>query len=89
MATIIKTTGELENTEPANNNIFTLIELQNAVNGFFIIVPIDTGEYSDKFMIVDEDGLIKSNPIANTKASKIAGQPIVGQVMIIDREQIE
>jgi len=40
-------------------------------------------------MVVDEEGLIQPNPILNTKASEIAGQPIVGQVIIIDRDQIE
>ena len=88
MAIIIKTTGEVVKVEPANGNIFTLKELQKAVNGYIQIVPITTGEHADKFMIVDEEGLIKPNQI-NVVASKIAGQHIVGQVIIIDKEQIE
>ena len=89
MATIIKTTSEIETVEPANNNIFSLDELQKAINGYFTIVPIDAGKYSGKFMIVNEDALMRPNQVVNTIASYIAGQRIVGQVMIIDREQIE
>jgi hypothetical protein len=88
MAIIIKITGEVVNVEPANGSIFTLKELQKAVNGYIQIVEIITGEHSGKFMIVDEEGLIKPNQI-NTVASKIAGQMIVGQVIIIDKDQIE
>ena len=89
MATIIKITGEKENIEPADNRLFTLEELQKAVGGYIQVVSIPTGEHSGKFMVVDEEGLLKVNPILNTEASKIAGQRIVGQVIIIDRDQIE
>lgn len=85
MATIIKTTGEKENIEPADGKVFSLKELQKAVNGYIEIVSLDSG----KLMIVDEEGLIKPDPILNKEASKIAGQRIVGQVIIIDRDQIE
>ena len=40
-------------------------------------------------MIVNEEGLLKSNPQLNKEASKIVKQRIVGQVIIIDKEQIE
>jgi len=85
MATIIKITGEIENIEPSNGKMFTLKELQKAVNGYIQIVPVD----SDKLMVVDEEGLLKPNPQLNIEASKIAGQQIVGQVIIINRDQIE
>lgn len=88
MAVIITTTGETEHTGPANGSVFSLKELQQAVGGYIEIVPIITGEHSGKLMVVDEEGLIKSNPIPNIEASKIAGQQIVGQVIIIDKEQI-
>lgn len=89
MATIIKITGEKENIEPDNGKIFSLKELQRAVNGYIQIVPITTGEHKNKLMIVDEEGLLKHNPQLNIVASKIAEQKIVGQVIVIDREQIE
>ena len=40
-------------------------------------------------MIVDEEGLLKANPEINKEASRIAGQRIVGQVIIIDKDQID
>ena len=89
MAVIIKTTGQTENIEPANGSVFTLKELQHAVGGYIQIVSITTGEHSGKLLIVDEEGLIKPNPILNKEASKIADQQIVGQVILIDRNQIE
>lgn len=89
MAVIIKINGETENIEPANGKIFTLKELQQVAGGYIQIVSVTAGEHSGKFMIVDEEGLLKPNPILNIEASKIAGQRIVGQVIIIDRDQIE
>ena len=85
MATIIKINGETENIEPENGKIFTLKELQQVVNGLIEIVYLN----EDKLMIVDEEGLLKSNPMINREASNIANQPIVGQVIIINRDQIE
>ena len=89
MAIIIKTNGEAEHIEPASGSVFTLEELQQAVGGYIQIVSITTGEHSGRLMAVDEEGLIKPNPIPNKEASRIAGQQIVGQVIVIDRDQIE
>lgn len=89
MAIIIKTNGDKENIEPANGSTFTLKELQGVVNGYIQIVPIQAGEYDDNFMVIDEEGLLKPNPQFNQAASIIAGRRIVGQVVIIDKEQID
>ena len=89
MALIIKTDGEKEDIESANGKVFTLAELQKAVGGYVQIVQITTGEHSGKLMVVDEEGLLKPDPILNIEASKIAGQHIVGQVIIISKDQIE
>jgi translation initiation factor 6 (eIF-6) len=88
MAIIIKTNGETEHIEPANSSVFNLKELQKAVGGYIQIVSITTGEYSGRLMIVNEEGLIKPNPQVNKEASRIACQSIVGQVIVIDRDQI-
>ncbi len=85
MATIIKINGEKENIEPENGKVFTLKELQQTVNGLIEIVYLN----EDKLMVVDEEGLLKADPCLNIEASKIAGQPIVGQVIIIERNQIK
>jgi hypothetical protein len=88
MATIIKINGQTEKIEPGNGKVFTLKELQKAVGGYIKIVPITTGEHSGRLMVVDEEGLLKPDPILNEEASKMAGQSIVGQVIVIDRDQI-
>ena len=89
MAIIININGETENIEPATNNVFTLQELQKAVNGYIQVVSIHEGEHAGKLIIVDEEGLLKEEPIVNKEASNIAGQLIIGQVILIDRDQIE
>ena len=89
MAIIIKIDGQIENIEPENSRVFTLEELQKAVNGMIEIVHIQSGEYAGKLMIVNEEGLLKPNPQYNHTASLIAGRGIVGQVIFIDRDQIE
>lgn len=89
MATIIKINGQKEVIEPANGKTFSLEELQKAVNGYIQIVPINDGEYAGKSMVVDEDGKLKADAQLNIEASIIAGQRIVGQVLVIDRKQMK
>ena len=89
MAIIIKTNGEIEHTEPANGSVFSLKELQQSVGGYIQIVSITAGEHSGRLMVVDEEGKLKTDAQINIVASRIAGQPIVGQVIIIDKDQIE
>ena len=88
MATIIKSNGEKENIEPADGKVFTLEELQEAV-GYIQIVSINEGEYAGKLLICDEEGKLKADAQLNEEASRIASQRIVGQVLIIERYQIE
>jgi hypothetical protein len=88
MATIIKISGEKENIEPENGKTFSLKELQEAVGGYIQLVSINDGEYAGKLMICDEEGLLKANQL-NEEATRIAGQQIVGQVIIIEKNQIE
>ena len=89
MAIIIKTNGETENIEPSNGSVFTLEELQRIVKGYVELVPITNGEHSGRVMVVDEEGKLKADAQLNDEASRIAGQRIVGQVIIIDKEQID
>lgn len=89
MAIIIKTNGETEHTEPSNGSVFTLEELQKAVGGYIQIIPITTGEQSGRLMVVDEEGKLKTDAQLNTEASRTAGQQIVGQVIIIDKDEIQ
>jgi hypothetical protein len=89
MALIIKTNGETENIGPSNGTVFTLKELQQAVGGYIEIVQVTTGDYAGKLMLVDEEGKLKEDAQVNKEASNIVGMQIVGQVIIVDRNQIE
>ena len=77
------------NIDPANGKVFTLEELQRIVKGYVELVPITNGEHSGRVMVVDEEGKLKADAQLNKEASRIAGQQIVGSVIIIDRDQIE
>jgi len=85
MATIIKTNGTKQSVEPKDGKMFSLKELQSVVGGYIELVPLNDG----KLMVVDEDGKMKANTQLNIEASRIANQQIVGQVIIIDKDQIE
>jgi len=85
MATIIKVSGEKETVEPKDGKTFSLKELQKAVGGYIELLPLDDG----KLMVVDEEGKLKADAQINVEASRIANQQIIGQVIIIDKEQIE
>ena len=89
MAIIIKTNDETEHTEPSNGSVFSLEELQKAVGGYIQIVQITTGEHSGELMIVDEEGKLKEDAQVNKEASNIVGMQIVGQVIIIDKDEIQ
>ena len=85
MATIIKTDGTKQNIEPKDGKTFSLKELQEAVGGYIELVPLNDG----KLLVCDEEGKLKANAQINEEASRIANQQIVGQVIIIDKDQIE
>ena len=85
MSTIIKTDGTKQIIEPKDGKVFSLKELQEAVGGYIELVPLNDG----KLMVVDEDGKMKADTQFNREASRIAGQQIVGTVLIIDNDQIK
>lgn len=85
MGKIIKTTGEIIDFIPKNNNEFTMEEIQQVVGGHFeVISTSDFGNY----MFINETGKIDGLPL-NTKATEIASlnsktliDLIVGDVLI-------
>jgi hypothetical protein len=85
MATIIKVDGAKQNVEPKDGKIFSLKELQEIVNGYIELIPLDGG----RLMVVDEEGKLKADAQLNIEASRIANQRIVGDVIMIDKDQIE
>ena len=65
MDKIIKTTGEVIETTPANGKYYELEELQNIVGGYIEIVDLGKG----KIMVINEEGKFTCRP--NIKATKI------------------
>jgi len=64
----------------------TLAELQEAVGGYIELVPFPARP--DMVMVVDEEGLIKRK-LVNHVASSLAGQPIVGTALVIERRLLK
>lgn len=84
MARIIKTDGTERNVEPRNGSDFSLSEMQRIVGGFIECVTLANGQ----LMVVNEEGVILEMPY-NKKASELYGQPIVGNVLVCDSNQIK
>ena len=89
MAILIKANKETRDVEPSNGKTFSLKELQGYVGGYIELIHIVSGDYKDHIMVVDEEGLLKQNPVVNATASLIAVRRIVGDVLIVKRTEIE
>lgn len=84
MAQIIKTNGEIIETQPSNGTDFSLTELQAVVGGFIEVVHLSDG----RLMVVNEEGKLDGLPI-NEKASELYPDLIVGDVLVCDIKQIK
>ena len=84
MARIIKTDGKEISVEPRNGSDFSLSEMQRIVGGFIECVTLANGQ----LMVVNEEGVILEMPY-NKKASELFGQPIVGNALVCDSNQIK
>ena len=82
MATHIKASGEALEVQPAKGKKFSLAELQAFVDGYIELVRLGPGQ----LMFVNEEGRLKGLPL-NLQASLIAGQTIVGDVIICTRRE--
>ena len=83
MAMHIKANGEEESVSPNEGGEFSLKELQGYVDGYIELVYLSNG----KILVVNEDGLWK-NLKPNMRASVLARQPIVGDCILIEGNQI-
>lgn len=81
MAKWIKTNGETIEVNPKNGTDYSLEELQGFVGGYIEIIEINIGFAKGKLMVVNEEGKIDGLPL-NTMATLIAGQAIVGNVLV-------
>lgn len=84
MAKIIKSDGTERNVEPRNGGDFSLSEMQRIVGGFIEIVTLKDGQ----LMVVNEEGMLLEMPY-NQKASELYGQPVVGNVLVCNDDQIK
>ena len=86
MAKLIRANGEIIEIEPTDRNSFTLKEMNEYVGGWIEVIYLA----SDKVMVLNEEGKLIGLP-TNETATDIYGNydTIVGDVMIIDRNQIK
>ena len=79
MATVYRTDGQEEtiNTPPKH---LSLGDAQRAIGGRVELVRLGSG----RGLLVNEEGLLKRLPL-NAKATEIAGQPIVGDAVLVVR----
>lgn len=74
--------GELDIIVPDNRTDFTLEELYRLISCDTIeVFPLPF----DKILILDENGKLIGNKLANLYASAIAGQTVVGDVILCDK----
>jgi len=87
MARFIKSNGIDMELVPEKGTQFTLVELQDLVDGFIEIVPAKDG----RLIVINEEGKLKKLPM-NTKASLLLERPnsdfIVGDVLVCDKSEI-
>ena len=88
MAQLIKIDGSIIVVEPQNGKDFKLDELRKYLEGGYIEVIRLAGTPQNRIMLVDEDGISKQSRL-NRAASLIAGQQILGNVLVCDGKQIE
>lgn len=84
MAKWIKTNGETIDVQPKNGTDYSLEELQGFVGGYIEII----GHGKDGLMVVNEEGKLDGLPL-NTTASLMAGQTIVGNVLVCESGEVK
>lgn len=83
MAKIIFTNGAEFEVSPNNGTDFSLQELQGVVGGYVEVVSLS----GDDVMVINEEGRLTGLP-HNTKASVIARDYIVGNVLVCSRDMV-
>lgn len=82
----IKASGEETRLFP-NGKQWSLKEMQEKVGGYVEMI-FRTSMSQDYVMVANEEGRLHHLPV-NQKASEVAGQMIVGDVLIIPRKEIK
>jgi hypothetical protein len=80
---VIRATGKIEVLKYEESQ---LLSLQKAVDGYIEVVPLpgDPG----LVLIADEEGLFKKKPL-NLLATEMVRSPIVGDVVLMERKQLD
>jgi len=84
-AIVITEEGKTSELIPNNGETFSLKELQEVVGGYIEIVAISA--FPNKILVVDEEGRWR-NKRPNLQATALVGREIVGQVLLIDKSQM-
>lgn len=86
MATIYRASGTTEQVEPENKKKgFTLKELYKHTNSEIVEIVSVSGGY---ILVVDEEGLFH-NKRTNWNASRMAGNKIVGDVLMCKNSEVK
>jgi hypothetical protein len=88
MAQIIKANGEELNIIPKDGPKLSLAQMQEVVEGYIELVPINNPDYADKMMFCNEDGHRLGKEF-NSVASMMAGQPILGNVLVCEKGEVD
>lgn len=79
----LKADTTVEAIRPDNSTDFSFKELQGYVGGYIEIVRLP----NNYILVVDEEGVLKQKKL-NKKASELAGQPIVGDVVLCKSKMV-
>lgn len=79
----LKSDTTVEAIRPDNDTDFSYKELQGYVGGYIEIVRLP----NSYILVVDEEGRLKNKKL-NKKASELAGQPIVGDVVLCNSKMV-
>lgn len=85
VGTVCRVDGMDYELHPVNGKKFSLAELQKAVGGYIELVRLPPGN-GHRIMYANEDG-IGLGLYPNRRASLIAGQKILGDVIIVRKEE--
>ena len=86
MAFVIFVDGDMEGVKPENGTSFNYKELQKIVGGLFQVVP-QTADPNHVYLC-DEEGLLKDKYL-NPKASELLGYPVVGDILVLSKDEWE
>ena len=86
MAFVIFVDGDMEGVEPENGTSFHYKELQKLVGGLIEVVPQTVDPHH--VYLCDEEGLLKDK-YRNRKVSELLDYPVVGDILVLSKDEWE